>query len=594
MLAPDDRALLLEQLAPPTGYQLDAAVATTFTLDLTATLLPALAFTGFHLAGGLGDPIATLEALRSTAGKIDVFCQAGTIHVPDKSPDLLAFLEPMIHGVKAPSGGLFHPKIWFVKYADENGTPAYRLLVLTRNLTLDSSWDLALRLDSEELSRRNRAESAALGDLIESLPARTLREIPRARSARVASLATEARRIVWEQPERVDEVVLHLLDRGRKPSYSFRGSRHLIVSPFIDRAGIETVRPDGVVDVLSRTEELDKLDIGVREHLAARVLDDLAVVEQVQESRLGGQLHAKMYIVEQITQWSKSHVFIGSANATWAGFNANTEFLVELRGHRNYFGVDAFLGDNGAFLSVTQPYAPSGDVDEEPDDEAQRELDNAIRRVASIPHTIEIANAGSDASAGYSAQLSAAQPYEVAHNCRVTVELLTRPDIQTAVSPSSRLSATLKDLKSVEITPFLAIRIETPDGLRASSVVVAELRNDPPDRLDAILAAQVDTPEKFLKFLALLLSLGNPTALATLAKADAASQGDGGAFGPGGSGVLEMVLRALATKPAAIADLDSLVARMEGTPEGQASLPAGFAEFWSVVRGAIGNERGSR
>ena len=34
MLAPDNRALLLDALRPPPGYSLDRAVATTFTLDL--------------------------------------------------------------------------------------------------------------------------------------------------------------------------------------------------------------------------------------------------------------------------------------------------------------------------------------------------------------------------------------------------------------------------------------------------------------------------------------------------------------------------------------------------------------------------------
>ena len=118
MLAPDSRTLLMDQLAPPPGATFDTAVATTFTLDLTATLLPTLAFTGFHLASGTSDPIATLESIRSTADRIDVFCQAGAIAVPEQAPDLLAFLEPMVHPVQPPGAGLFHPKVWFVRYVD--------------------------------------------------------------------------------------------------------------------------------------------------------------------------------------------------------------------------------------------------------------------------------------------------------------------------------------------------------------------------------------------------------------------------------------------------------------------------------------------
>lgn len=42
MLEPNVRHLLMESLRPPTGSTLDAAVATTFTLDLTAALVSTL------------------------------------------------------------------------------------------------------------------------------------------------------------------------------------------------------------------------------------------------------------------------------------------------------------------------------------------------------------------------------------------------------------------------------------------------------------------------------------------------------------------------------------------------------------------------
>ena len=44
MLEPDSRVVLLDQLRPPPGYRLHAAVATTFTLDLATAVVPSLAF----------------------------------------------------------------------------------------------------------------------------------------------------------------------------------------------------------------------------------------------------------------------------------------------------------------------------------------------------------------------------------------------------------------------------------------------------------------------------------------------------------------------------------------------------------------------
>jgi hypothetical protein len=124
MLAPDARVILLDQLRPPVGYTLDAAVATTFTLDLSAALVPPLAFASFELSG-TPDPVAALEAVRSCTDRVDIFCQAGQITVPSQASDLMAFLEPMVHEVRRPRPGhLFHPKLWLLRYrADGERTP---------------------------------------------------------------------------------------------------------------------------------------------------------------------------------------------------------------------------------------------------------------------------------------------------------------------------------------------------------------------------------------------------------------------------------------------------------------------------------------
>lgn len=591
MLAPDARALLLEQLAPLPGTRFDAAVATTFTLDLTATLLPALSFTGFHLAGGTSDPIATLESIRNTANRIDVFCQAGAIGVPAQAPDLLAFLEPMIHPVRAPVGGLFHPKLWFVRYVDESGTPSYRLLVLSRNLTLDSSWDIVVRLDSQSISSTSNAAGAALAELLASLPERSTNPASAGRNARferVQALAEEARRVVWEPPSGAESVHLHYLDKGRDSSLDFRGVRHLVVSPFLDAGGLRRVRAAGPIDILSRVEELEKLDPESLERLNARVLDDLAVSQAVDNTRLGGHMHAKMYVVEQRTNWSKAHVFLGSANATTAAFSTNTEFMVEIRGPKKKFGIDQFFGAEGTFIEVTEPYAPTGQAGAEPDDLAQLELEKGVRRLAGLGFTAEVVASKPDS--GHDLRLKSGGPFSLEPGWTAMVELLTLTDFAAPVQPGTALDAIAPGVATKDVTPFLVIRVHSPIGLTASTVVVAELINAPSDRLDVILASQIDSPEKFLRFLFFLLSLGNPAALAALASEGADPEGNGAKspFGHGGSGVLELVLGAIASNPSSLRDLDALVTRLGATDEGQRALPDGFQEFWAVVRDAAG------
>ena len=123
MLEPNSRQLLRDALRPPTGYVLDRAISTTFSLDLMALLTIPVSFTFFQLKDQNGppqvDPLALLEALRRYAGKITVFCQAGQIHVPRSVQLLLGYLENSVFEVRAPqwrSGGVFHPKLTVLRY----------------------------------------------------------------------------------------------------------------------------------------------------------------------------------------------------------------------------------------------------------------------------------------------------------------------------------------------------------------------------------------------------------------------------------------------------------------------------------------------
>jgi len=141
VLAPDHRSVLLDLLRPPPEFSLDVAVATTFTLDLEAALVAPLAFAAFDTEGP-GDPIATLEAVRSASDRFTVFCQAGEMRLPQAASDLFAFVEPVVHEVRRPRAGhLFHPKLWLLRYRgpdDERDCRAWR-----------GQWVVRRRLPSE-------------------------------------------------------------------------------------------------------------------------------------------------------------------------------------------------------------------------------------------------------------------------------------------------------------------------------------------------------------------------------------------------------------------------------------------------------------
>ena len=583
MLQPEDRSILIDDLRPPTGYQLAGAVATTFTLDLTTAVIPTLAFSSIALATTTPDPVSALEAVRLAAEKVDVFCQAGSITIPARASALLAFVEPMVHGVRRPKGGLFHPKVWFVKYVDDVGSPSYRLLVLTRNLTNDRSWDIAVRFDSQGVATKPLQVNDPLSRFLYDLPGRTVSAMPRARRERVKALAAEAKSVVWGLPEGADGLCFHYLP---DPGFDTTGARHLIVSPFLNEPGLDQLvgeTPQTIV--VSRPEALEQLSVDRLGNLQTYVLPavpDLEAQEDSDESVEKSQpfgLHAKLYVVEPHGRAHRARLIIGSANATDAALTTNAEFMVEFQGPRRAFGVDVFMGQGGSLTNLVEAYSPEGGQPPEPDEDERRELDNCLRSIAEIRHTVEVKPSRGEA---FELTVTADKPYPLRPGWSASVELLTRPGIARNQKVGQRLQVAFPGVGKADITPFVCIRVTTDEGLAAGAVVLAQLINDPSDRLDVVLASQIDTREKFLRFVHLLLSLGSPQLMAE------AAQGDGLAsdwtFGRGSAGLLELALRALVHRPQAIDDLDRLVERMEATATGAALLPEGFAEVWAQVR----------
>ena len=235
MLAPDSRALLLDALRPPSGHSLDRAVATTFTLDLETALMVPLAFAGFRFEEQ-PDPVEVMEALRGMGERFDIFCQAGAIDAGSWPSDLVALLEHVIREVRRPRPGhIFHPKIWVLRFLDRSEEPSYRLLVLSRNLTGDRSWDTILWLDGRP-EERPLAINEPLARFVAALPGLSVTRLPPGRRAALAALAEELRRVRWDRPAGVRELRFHPI--GLPGSPPFPVDEHFAGEPFLDAEAV--------------------------------------------------------------------------------------------------------------------------------------------------------------------------------------------------------------------------------------------------------------------------------------------------------------------------------------------------------------------
>src|SRR5690554_7042728 len=87
----------------------------------------------------LRDPIAVLEALRQSTDKLAIFCQQGRISVPREDTGLYSYLEGIVNDVQPEGEGVFHPKVWLLRFTAEDRNTFYRFLCLSRNLIFDNS-----------------------------------------------------------------------------------------------------------------------------------------------------------------------------------------------------------------------------------------------------------------------------------------------------------------------------------------------------------------------------------------------------------------------------------------------------------------------
>ena len=586
MLAPDSRALLLDALRPPRGSSLDRAVATTFTLDLEAALMVPLAFAGFRFEDQ-PDPIEVMESLREMSGRFDVFCQAGAISDRRWPSDLLALLEDVVHEVKRPRPGhIFHPKVWVLRFRDQSHEPSYRLLVLSRNLTADRSWDTILWLDGQR-GEQPRASNSPLAQFIGALPGLAVTALPPERHRTLTGLAEELRHVEWDLPPGVREARFHSI--GLPGSRSFLVEEHansqrtLVISPFVREGALRRLlRPErGPKSVLvSRGEELDTIPPDALNGVDAYVLDPAASLAGNDEGAEDtGQaflthLHAKLFVMER---GRLAHLFVGSANATGAGLGQNVEFLCELIAPVRTLGVETLVGDDAEFRRMLTPYAAS---EPKPVDEAVaagRALEGLLLDIAGGSPFRTVVTEEVD---GWISRVTAdtALPHfpEVMD---VTIAPHNRQAETYPLRPGDPVDVALPARELADLTPFLRLTVRQTvekEVLERSTVVCSRLEGAPSERFNEILARQIDTPEKFLRLLALLIGF------ASRGGEDIAVAGDGsGSWAAGGGqGVLELLARALSENPESIDHLETIVEQLRRSANGRAVLPEGWDDVW--------------
>jgi hypothetical protein len=367
-LDPEERTLYGANLQPPAGYVFDAAIATTFSLDFETALAVPVSLALFAAENRddiLTHPLALLEGAERIAGRLLVFTDAGHIQAHTRPHSrLCSLLERIIVEVAAPNNGAFHPKMWALRFKQVRADDPVRLrfLVLSRNLTRDRSWDIALTLDGV-VTKRPQALNRRLVDY-HSPPSRLATAgLPDGARALAEEFADDMRRTEWSLPDPFEGVSFAVNGLGGKPWRPDSCVRLGVISPFCDDKALSMVADLAGANrpiLIGRSDELALVPATTLDQFSrVAVLDEMAATEDGEELEPTAlqALHAKAYIAER--GWDTA-ITIGSGNATQPAFlsGINVELFATLTGKRSRVGsVEEILGEKG-FGRLTRPFVP--------------------------------------------------------------------------------------------------------------------------------------------------------------------------------------------------------------------------------------------
>ena len=609
-LDPENRTLYGEILRAPKGYEVDQALATTYSLDFeTALVIPAtMAFQAAENRSQVLDtPLALLDGLERLSERLAIFCEAGRISAQPRAANrLTALLEETVTEVLAPQDGAFHPKMWVLRFVPLSGSgPALlRLAILSRNLTTDRSWDLSLTLDGE-LSAETQVGNAPLSTLLRALPGMARGRPTPARNRRIADgLARDLDRTVWTSlPEGARRLRFAVNGLGQ-PSFQPRVGNALgIISPFLSPdALIQLTKglPSDECWLVSRGEELLQMPPEVLARFGkVLVLDDLAETEDGDETEGAASaalgLHAKAFVTERYARpQSTTELTVGSGNATVAALlnGSNVEVFATLSGPSSRMGqVPDHVAQErlGRFLRTWTP--PDTLPEPDPAQLAEAQLELTRRKLAATNLTLRC-RLTEDGRIGLT--LTARPKVVLPETQRIEIWPLTLGSNHAVVlsEPLGREGVVLGHFALADVTRWLGLRLTDADsGTEMVFSLGATLKDLPEARTAEILRTIIENREAFLRYIRLLLG-------------DAQAAGDLILNGGGKSGflgfagftddapILEEMVRSLSGDGRRLNDIERLMARLGDArgADGEPVIPPRFSAMWEVFQELLQKE----
>lgn len=406
-------------LKAPEGFALEAAVGTTYSLQLEP-------FTLAMISLGLGEdtdsflkdnPVGMLKAIQYVTDKVVIFHEAGQILVDRKNKNnkLYPLLEKTIVPValEAKEGEslypAFHPKMWLLSYVNPStNEKSYRFIVMSRNLTYDRSWDVAVAFDGIRYSSQVK-NSKPIADFLGFLKEQINEDDANydRKHEILENLQKEVKYVEFETDKYCDLTVMPM-GIGSK-NYSVENDKYLasdgdpfhelvIFSPFVSASVIGQFNdrqdlPKGTKrNLIIRDSEIKKLgqkDISKFDgiwSLKSNIISGEDGLSDEDTEKQKQDIHAKIFM---FSRENKSVLYFGSMNASHRAFYTNVELDVRLDWYNTYMGPSKFLEELGISNDKNNPFEqidPEDFAEEAEEDikDADSKLEQAIKRLCRL------------------------------------------------------------------------------------------------------------------------------------------------------------------------------------------------------------------
>ena len=600
MLNPNNDRLDYGQIiAPPVDYKLDFAIGTTYSLDLDALV-------GACIALGLAEetdsdlmknPICLLEALRATGDKIALFCEGGQIHLPNSVTSLYILLEKMVFPVttgakkglaKYPS---FHPKFWLIKYVNNKGEALYRVVVLSRNLTFDRSWDVSFCIDGKKVNYetdKNNPVSDFVSYLIKQLPDN---ENASEKQKKMRSLLRELKHVEFSLDSKefydFDFIPVGISNKYNSKQESLynllEDSFHevLIMSPFLSKGIIKDFNNrNKYIEhsehvLVTRASELGKLkptDCSNFEIYTMKdaVVDGESLISEENASTQKQDIHAKIYM---IMKYPNTYLYLGSLNASHNALNGNIEFMVKLHTKNRYLNLsklkDSLFGADEAECPFQ--IATLSNAQEDESDEKTQMLDSIIKAINRLEASAIIKENGDlfDINLSF-------ESFKSDYNITVSPLLSNK-------TASLSENITFASMELTQLSEFYKISVS--DGKQTvSRVIVIHTENMPFDREKAVVSCVVNDKSCFYRYIAFLL--GDNMVISALESNDSTDESNSTVKVNKTiqlPALYEKMLKTAATAPERFKEIEYLIKSVSA----DGVIPEGFEELYNTFRKVV-------